>query len=128
MGRLRLCSVRLPFRGALATALVLTSGCGPAPSSSSPAAPARDTLLADAVVVLDPGHDGGNGRHPELINRLVDTPLGRRRCDTAGTETDAGYPEHAFTWDLARRLARLLTTAGAHVVLTRAGDDGLGPC
>jgi N-acetylmuramoyl-L-alanine amidase len=78
--------------------------------------------------VLDPGHDGGNGRHPELINRLVDTPLGRRPCDNVGAVTDAGYPEHAFTWDLAQRLARLLTAAGAHVVLTRASDDGVGPC
>jgi N-acetylmuramoyl-L-alanine amidase len=25
-----------------------------------------------------------------------------------GAQTDAGYPEHAFTFDVAKRLARLL--------------------
>jgi N-acetylmuramoyl-L-alanine amidase len=129
--------IRFPITGAGLGLLLLVSGCAagsaPAPPASttpapSPSGAAQLRSLAGAVVVLDPGHDGGNGRHPNLINRTVPTPLGPRPCDTAGTETVAGYPEHAFTWDLAHRLAQLLTAAGAHVVLTRTGDDGVGPC
>src|SRR5690242_3558623 len=74
-----------------------------APSTAS-TGPRTTGALAGAVVVLDPGHDGGNARAPGVINRLVDIGTGRKTCDTAGTETAAGYPEHAFTWDLATRL------------------------
>jgi N-acetylmuramoyl-L-alanine amidase len=49
-------------------------------------------------------------------------------CDTTGTQTDAGYAEHAFTFNVAKRLARLLRREGATVVLTRHNDDGVGPC
>ncbi len=103
-------------------------------SPTHPAAGARPGAttaargLAGAVVVLDPGHDGGNRRHPEVVNRLVDIGVGRKACDTTGTQTASGYTESAFTWDLAQRLATRLRAAGARVVLTRTGDDGVGPC
>jgi N-acetylmuramoyl-L-alanine amidase len=51
-----------------------------------------------------------------------------KACDTAGAQTDAGYPEHAFTFNVAMRLARLLRAEGATVVLTRPNDHGVGPC
>ena len=100
------------------------SGAGATSGSGSPTA----AVLARAVVVLDPGHDGGNAAAPAVVNRLVDIGTGRKACDTAGTETAGGYPEHAFTWDLVRRLAARLRAAGARVVLTRGGDGGVGPC
>ncbi|WP_113704957.1 N-acetylmuramoyl-L-alanine amidase [Nonomuraea lactucae] len=84
--------------------------------------------LAGKVVVLDPGHNGGNASHPEVINRQVDIITQRKPCNTTGTETDAGYPEHAFAWDVASRLKPLLERAGAEVVLTRPNDTGVGPC
>lgn len=85
--------------------------------------------LAGKVVLVDPGHDGGNAAHPSVINRQVAIGGGRRKaCDTAGTETDAGYAEHAYTWDLSQRVARLLRARGATVVLTRRDDRGVGPC
>jgi N-acetylmuramoyl-L-alanine amidase len=79
--------------------------------------------------VLDPGHNGGNAGHPAQINAPVpDGRGGTKPCNTTGTATDAGYPEHAFTWDVALRTRALLEAAGVEVVLTRQSDTGVGPC
>jgi N-acetylmuramoyl-L-alanine amidase len=85
---------------------------------------------ADApVVVLDAGHNGGNASHREAINRLVpDGRGGTKACNTTGTATDAGYPEHAFTFDVATRVAARLEAGGVRVVSTRPDDNGVGPC
>ncbi|MEV0379311.1 N-acetylmuramoyl-L-alanine amidase [Nonomuraea sp. NPDC050643] len=118
--------------------LALSTACGggavPAvreaalPASPSATASPAAGPLAGKVVVLDPGHNGGNAAHPEEINRQVDIINGRKACNTTGTETDDGYPEHAFTWDVAGRLKPMLETMGAKVVLTRPNDKGVGPC
>ena len=84
--------------------------------------------LAGQVITLDPGHNGANWSHPAIIDKLVNVITEWKACDTAGAQTDAGYPEHAFTFDVAMRLARLLRAEGATVVLTRHDDDGVGPC
>jgi N-acetylmuramoyl-L-alanine amidase len=84
---------------------------------------------APVVVVLDPGHNGGNAAHPEIINRLVDAGLGQRKaCNTVGTETAAGYPEHAFAYDVALRVRADLARHGVTVLMTRTNDTGVGPC
>ncbi len=81
------------------------------------------------TVVLNPGHDGGNASHPAAINRQVPAGYGDyKACDTTGTNTNAGYPEHAFTWDVALRVRTILRGRGVHVVLTRPNDSGVGPC
>lgn len=99
-----------------------TAGPTPAPAVPAPDGPAP-------VVVLDPGHNGGNGANGAAIGRPVpDGRGGTKACNTTGTATDAGYPEHAFTWDVAGRVAGLLTAAGVRVVLTRTDDTGVGPC
>lgn len=80
-------------------------------------------------MVIDPGHNGDNSANPRQVNRQVDAGFGQRKaCNTSGTETNAGYSEHAFTWDVAQRTARALRTQGAKVVLTRTSDTGVGPC
>jgi N-acetylmuramoyl-L-alanine amidase len=80
-------------------------------------------------VVLDPGHNGGNAAHPATINAPVpDGRGGTKPCNTTGTATNAGYPEHAFTWDVALRTRGKLIAAGVRVVLTRPDDTGVGPC
>ena len=95
----------------------------------STAAPARTAQpLAGQVIGLDPGHNGANWSHPAIIDQLVNVITEWKACDTAGAQTDAGYPEHAFTFDVVMRLARLLRAEGATVVLTRHNDDGVGPC
>lgn len=105
-----------------------TSSPTPSPDPSRSPTPAAGNPLAGRVIVIDPGHNGGNGAHPEIARKLVDIGNGRKACDSTGTSTNAGYPEHRFTWDLANRLADLLRGRGATVILTRSGDDGVGPC
>lgn len=108
------------------------SGAGP----SSPSTTASPTEAAPSgrpvpapLVVLDPGHNGGNAAHPAEIQRAVPDGRGSTKpCNTTGTATDAGYPEHAFTFDVALRTERALEAAGVRVVLTRPNDTGVGPC
>jgi N-acetylmuramoyl-L-alanine amidase len=95
----------------------------PAASASAPRRP-----LAGKVIVVDPGHNGDNWAHPAVINRLVNVITEMKPCDTTGTETDAGYTEAAFNFNVATRLARLLRAEGATVILTRTSNHGVGPC
>ena len=104
------------------TAAAPTTTPSPAPTTATPAAPPPG-------VVLDPGHNGGNAAHPAEVNAPVpDGAGGTKPCNTTGTATNAGYPEHAFTWDVALRTRDLLTAAGVQVVLSRQDDAGVGPC
>ncbi|HEY6793915.1 MAG TPA: N-acetylmuramoyl-L-alanine amidase [Kineosporiaceae bacterium] len=113
----------------LATAPASTSGTTPTAAASSPATtPPSAGALRGRMVAIDPGHNGGNFRHTAQIARTVDIGNGTKACDTTGTETNAGYAEAAFALDVSLRLAGLLRAEGASVVLTRTGDDGVGPC
>jgi N-acetylmuramoyl-L-alanine amidase len=96
----------------------------PGPSGRAPAS----RPLAGRVITLDPGHNGANASNPAIINGLVNVISEWKACDTVGAQTDAGYPEHAFNFDVAMRLAALLRAEGATVVLTRSNDTGVGPC
>ena len=49
-------------------------------------------------------------------------------CNTTGTETNDGYPEYEFNWNVALDLRDQLQARGATVILTRDSDDGVGPC
>jgi N-acetylmuramoyl-L-alanine amidase len=100
----------------------------PGPPTARPSPSRRPRTIAGAVVLVDPGHNGANAAHPEVIDALVDAYTKMKPCDTTGTRTDAGYPEHAFNYDVATRLATLLRAAGATVVMTRYTDTGVGPC
>ncbi len=72
---------------------------------------------------------GGNSSHPAAIQRQVVDGRGRTKaCNTTGTATNSGYPEHAFTWDVAQRVRTKLMAAGYVVEMTRSNDDGIGPC
>jgi N-acetylmuramoyl-L-alanine amidase len=85
--------------------------------------------LTGRTVVLDPGHNGGNAAHPEVINRPVAIGGGRSKaCNTTGTATASGYTEARFTLSVARVAARRLRRDGAEVVLTRRDNRGVGPC
>lgn len=81
------------------------------------------------LVVLDPGHNGGNASHTSIVTRPVDAGHGTRKpCNEVGTESIAGYAEHSFTWDVVVRLRPLLAARGLDVRLTRSTDTGVGPC
>lgn len=99
------------------------------PVTSAPSASTAPPAVPAPVVVLDPGHNGGNAAHPAQIDAPVpDGAGGTKACNTTGTATNAGYPEHAFTWDVALRARALLGAHGVTVVLTRPDDTGVGPC
>jgi N-acetylmuramoyl-L-alanine amidase len=84
--------------------------------------------LKGKVVLVDPGHNPENFRHPAEIGRQVDIGTNHKECDTTGTATDDGYAEAAFTLDVAHRLRALLQQQGVTVRLTQDGDRPYGPC
>ncbi|WP_327587620.1 N-acetylmuramoyl-L-alanine amidase [Nonomuraea sp. NBC_00507] len=90
--------------------------------------PTESKPLDGKVVVVDPGHNGGNWRDPAAINRKVNVLTKWKPCDTTGTATNNGYSEAAFTWDVSTRLAKILRSRGATVKLTRTSNTGVGPC
>jgi N-acetylmuramoyl-L-alanine amidase len=111
-----------------AAVYLVAAGFGRA-AAPEPAGGAQDRApLRGRVVLLDPGHNGGNAAAAEAIAEPVDAGGFTKACDTVGASTDAGYPEHAFTFDVAARAAALLRERGAQVILTRDADDGVGPC
>ena len=90
--------------------------------------PALAAEKKSAVVVLDPGHNGGNGSHPKEINRIVDIGTKKKACNTVGASTASGFTEHEYNFDLAKRVKRELEALGIAVLMTRTSDDGVGPC
>ncbi|MEV5881383.1 N-acetylmuramoyl-L-alanine amidase [Streptomyces sp. NPDC052020] len=117
-----------PAGRASSPATAPASASSPGRRAPSPSAPAVSGPLKGKVVVVDPGHNPGNVRYPDEINRAVDVGTHHKECDTTGTSTDAGYSEAAFTLDVAHRLRDLLARQGATVRLTQDGDRPYGPC
>ncbi len=82
--------------------------------------------IAGKIVFLDPGHNGANDAS---INRQVSNGRGgTKECQTSGTATDGGYPEHSFNWDTVLRIRAELSQLGVRTALSRGNDDALGPC
>ncbi|MEU6842354.1 N-acetylmuramoyl-L-alanine amidase [Streptomyces sp. NPDC046716] len=105
----------------------------PAPFTTAPKKPTAPAAggsgpLRGKVVVIDPGHNPGNFKHPSDINRSVNVGNGSKECDTTGTSTNGGYTEAQFTLDVARRMRTILEQQGATVQLTQNGDRAWGPC
>ena len=95
-------------------------------AASAANAPARP--LAGIIVGIDPGHNGRNVDDPSYIDHLVWNGRERETCDTAGTETDGGYTEAQFNFNVATFLRAYLQRDGARVVMTRTSNTGVGPC
>jgi N-acetylmuramoyl-L-alanine amidase len=91
-------------------------------------APTGSGVLDGKIVLVDPGHNGGNFDAPQIINQLIWNGRESETCDTTGAETDGGYTEAQFNWNVARYLTADLRAAGATVVLTRTSNTGVGPC
>ena len=90
--------------------------------------PAAAGILDGKVIVVDPGHNGGNAAAPSIINRPIWNGRESETCDTTGTQTDGGYTEARFNWRVALYLTADLRGEGATVVLTRTSNTGIGPC
>jgi N-acetylmuramoyl-L-alanine amidase len=94
----------------------------------SHAAGASGLPLAGKVVGIDPGHNGRNYTDPGFLDHQIYNGRESEDCDTTGTETDGGYTEALFNWNVARYLRADLRAEGATVVLTRHSNEGIGPC
>ncbi len=117
-----------------------------APATSTPATSASATIppssaggpgtfpptatgpLTGKVVALDPGHNGGNFTDPGYVNSIIFNGRENETCDTTGAETDTGYTEAEFNFNVASDLTADLRAEGATVVLTRTTNTGVGPC
>jgi N-acetylmuramoyl-L-alanine amidase len=138
---------------ALATCVIALCGCGTARQATE--APAADTAivtglhstiraarrliattaakgsrrrLSGVTVGVDPGHNGRNYTDTSFINHLIWNGREQETCNTTGTETDSGYTEAQFNFNVATLLAGDLRKEGARVVMTRHNNDGVGPC
>jgi N-acetylmuramoyl-L-alanine amidase len=93
---------------------------------TAPHTNAEPASIAGAIVFLDPGHNGANDAS---IGRQV--PNGRggtKECQTSGSSTDSGYPEHSFNWEVVLRIRAALNQLGVRTAMSRGNDDALGPC
>lgn len=82
--------------------------------------------VAGRVVFLDPGH---SGLYDSSLTTQVPTGRGGTKdCQTSGTATGDGYPEHTFNWAVVADIQRLLNDQGVRTVLSRSDDASLGPC
>jgi N-acetylmuramoyl-L-alanine amidase len=111
-----------------ALAALALAGSHPAGPASATASAAAARPLAGKVVGIDPGHNGGNFNDPSFIDAPVWNGREEEACDTTGTETDGGYTEARFNFDVASYLRAYLIAEGAKVVMTRRTDTGVGPC
>jgi len=107
---------------AAAASVMIVAAPGGA-SAHAPAAP-----LAGITVGIDPGHNGRNFADPSYINRLIWNGRNWETCNTTGTQTDGGYTEAQFNFNVATYLREDLQRDGARVVMTRTSNNGVGPC
>jgi len=128
------CSAGLPAPQAASqspTAPRASATASPTPSASGGPElfrPTRTGMLQGKVVAVDPGHNGGNFDAAAAIGKLIWNGRESETCDTTGTETDGGYTEAQFNWDVALFLTADLRAEGATVALTRTSNTGVGPC
>ncbi|MCV7176168.1 Rv3717 family N-acetylmuramoyl-L-alanine amidase [Mycolicibacterium sphagni] len=95
------------------------------PTAAPPVAGAEGDVSGMSVF-LDPGHnaiDDGS-----LTRQVPNGRGGTKDCQTTGTATDNGYPEHAFNWDVALRVRDELVQRGVKVQMSRPDDASVGPC
>jgi N-acetylmuramoyl-L-alanine amidase len=96
-----------------------------AAESSAPVVSAQPDLTG-MTVALDPGHSGRTDA--SLSRQIPDGRGGMKQCQTSGTSTDGGYPEHTFNWAIVQLINAALVQQGVRTALSRDSDDGVGPC
>ena len=107
--------------GAIAAAIVVLASALPFVEPAT----ARASVEGMSVF-LDPGHSGANDA--TMSSQVTDGRGGTKECQTTGTATDDGYPEHSFNWDVATRVRAALEQMGVHTQMSRADDASVGPC
>jgi N-acetylmuramoyl-L-alanine amidase len=82
--------------------------------------------LSGTAVVLDPGHNGSSDA--SISQQVPNGRGGTKVCNTTGTATNDGYPEHAFAWDITQQIRHALDQLGVRTTMSRDSDTGVGPC
>jgi N-acetylmuramoyl-L-alanine amidase len=113
--------VRVRVGAAAAAAVVVTASL-----VSAPHATAEPANIAGMIVFLDPGHNGANDA--SITRQVSNGRGGTKDCQTSGTTTDDGYPEHSFTWEVTLRIRSMLNQLGVRTAMSRGNDNALGPC
>ena len=90
-----------------------------APASASPTPGALP--LSDRVIVIDAGHTGG-GTSAWGYRKVPNGTGGTKPCNSSETASRSGYSEHAYNFDQAAALAKVLRARGATVILNRTND------
>jgi N-acetylmuramoyl-L-alanine amidase len=80
------------------------------------------------VHVTNPSNNPPNFAAASVIGKLIWNGRETETCDTTGAQTDGGYTEAQFNWDVAVYLTADLRAEGATVALTRTSNTGVGPC
>ncbi len=83
--------------------------------------------LAGTTVFLDPGHQGSAAGH-RLDAQVPDGRGGKKDCQTTGSTSVNGVPEHTVNWQITRLVKAGLESQGVKVVLSRPNDTGWGGC
>jgi N-acetylmuramoyl-L-alanine amidase len=91
-----------------------------------PSAVAAPANIAGMIVFLDPGHNGANDA--SLTKQVPTGRGGTKDCQTSGTSTNSGYPEHTFNWETVLRIRAELTQLGVRTAMSRGNDDAVAPC
>lgn len=103
-------------------ACLAAAGLGAPPSPADPHAPASPAK----TVFLDAGHSGATDA--SLGRQVPNGRGGTKPCQTSGTASNDGYPEHSLNWDVTNRIRAALQDAGVHTELSRTDDSSPGPC
>jgi N-acetylmuramoyl-L-alanine amidase len=82
--------------------------------------------IAGMAVFLDPGHSGAYDS--SLTRQVSNGRGGTKECQTTGTATADGYPEHSFNWDVVMLVRAQLNQLGVRTEISRDNDTSLGPC
>lgn len=81
--------------------------------------------LAGKTIYLDPGHAG---TPPPADMMVTDGRGGQKPCNTSGTSSNDGFPEHQFNWLISQDIKQILEERGANVLLSRDDDSGRADC
>jgi N-acetylmuramoyl-L-alanine amidase len=108
----------LKYAAAAPVMLSLSTVIAPAASAAS--------AIAGMTVFLDPGHNGANDG--SITRQVSNGRGGTKECQTTGTTTASGYPEHSFNWEVVLGIRAQLTQYGVRTAMSRGNDNALGPC
>ena len=89
-------------------------------------APHAAAGIAGMAVFLDAGHNAVNDA--SISQQVPNGRGGTKECQTSGTATADGYPEHAFNWAVVGLIQGALDQSGVRTQLSRANDGSVGPC